>query len=96
MLEFSVLDFILTSSLCYLCGIGTGLAICCKWKDHIARPGVPPKGHNVKQTSSQNDLQQFGTNPPPPTAACPTPQFGTYATAMPSAPPAHAVKITYE
>ena len=72
-------------------GVGTGLAICCKWKDHIA---IPPKGHNVKQTSSQNDLQQFGTNPPPPTAACPTPQFGTYATAMPSAPP--AMKITYE
>jgi hypothetical protein len=83
MLEFSILDFILTSSLCYMLGVGTGLAICCKWKDHIA----------IKQTSSQNDLQQFGTNPPPPTAACPTPQFGTYATAMPSAP---AMKITYE
>jgi len=30
MLEFSILDFVLISSLCYLCGVGTGLAICCK------------------------------------------------------------------
>jgi hypothetical protein len=59
-----------------MCGIGTGLAICCKWKDHIA----------MKQTSSQNDLQNF--------ASPPMPQFSATATAMPSAPP--AMKITYE
>ena len=33
MLEFSTLDFILTSALCYLCGVGTGLSICCKYKE---------------------------------------------------------------
>jgi len=33
MLEFSILDFVLISSLCYLCGVGTGLAICCKNKE---------------------------------------------------------------
>ena len=61
MLEFTILDFVLTSSLCYLCGIGTGLVICCRWKDHIA----------MKSTSSQNDLQTFAS--PPIVASAPPP-----------------------
>jgi hypothetical protein len=84
MLEFTILDFILTASLCYMCGVGTGLVICCRWKDHIA---IPPRGHNVKPSSSQNDLNNFAA---PPAVA---PQFSATATAMPSAP---AMKITYE
>ena len=70
MLEFTILDFILTASLCYMCGVGTGLVICCRWKDHIA----------MKPSSSQNDLNNFAA---PPAVA---PQFSATATAMPSAP----------
>jgi hypothetical protein len=70
MLEFSILDFILTASLCYMCGVGTGLVVCCKWKEHIAIVG----------SSSQGDLTNFAS--PPPVA----PQFSATATAMPSAP----------
>ena len=37
MLEFSELDFILTSLLCYLCGVGTGLGFCAKYKEQFLR-----------------------------------------------------------
>jgi hypothetical protein len=53
MLEFSILDFILTSSLCYMCGVGTGLVVCCKWKES-----------QLSVSSSQGDLTNFA-NPPP-------------------------------
>ena len=37
MLEFSELDFVLISTLCYLCGVGTGLGFCAKYKEVFLR-----------------------------------------------------------
>jgi hypothetical protein len=33
MLSFSELDFILISAVCYMCGLGSGLCICAKYKN---------------------------------------------------------------
>jgi len=37
MLEFTTLDFVLISCICYLCGLGTGLSLCAKYKETFLR-----------------------------------------------------------
>lgn len=52
MIELNVLDFVLSISLSYLVGVGTGLTICCKYKDKIM-------SSSMTNTSSVNNLQQM-------------------------------------
>ena len=64
MIEIRVLDFVLSMSLSYLIGIGTGLTICCKYKEKFM-------GSSMRNTSSVNNLHQMdqivhASAPPPP------------------------------
>ena len=70
MLEFTILDFVLVSAVCYLCGVGTGLAICCKNKETF-----------LQRVKSVEDLKSYNHQNlmPPPFAS-------TEAVVLPSAP----------
>ena len=64
MIELNVLDFVLSMSLSYLIGVGTGLTICCKYKEKFM-------SSSMTNTSSVNNLQQMeqivhASAPPPP------------------------------
>ena len=59
MLTFTELDFILVSALCYLCGVGTGLGFCAKYKETF-----------MQRVKSIEDFQQYNHQnimPPPET-----------------------------
>ena len=47
MMDLSVLDFILLNITSYLLGIGTGLSICCKYKDTIMKSRSTEALHNI-------------------------------------------------
>lgn len=69
MLEFSILDFILISSVCYLLGVGSG---CC-W--------VTKNKHTFLQRErSVEDLQSYNHQPLPPPimASAPPPQMAIH------------------
>ena len=72
MLEFSILDFILTSSLCYMLGVATGLAICCENKEKF-----------LQRERSVEDLARFNHHqmPPPETIFASAPPMATEANA---------------
>ena len=53
MIDISVLDYILSLTVTYLVGVGTGLTICCKYKDKF-----------MSRTSSKDDLSQMHPIPP--------------------------------
>ena len=69
MIELNVLDFVLSMSLSYLIGIGTGLTICCKYKEKFM-------SSSMRNTSSGNNLHQMdqivhASAPPPPPSVNP-------------------------
>jgi hypothetical protein len=47
-MELSFLDYILTISLSYIIGIGTGLSICCHWKEKF-----------LQRVKSNEDLSRY-------------------------------------
>ena len=64
MIEINVLDFVLSMSLSYLVGVGTGLTICCKYKDKFM-------SSSMTNTSSVDNIHQMeqivhASAPPPP------------------------------
>ena len=64
MLEINVLDFVLSMSLSYLVGVGTGLTICCKYKEKFM-------SSSMTNTSSVDNIHQMeeivhASAPPPP------------------------------
>tara|TARA_B100001094_G_C17896954_1_gene654478 strand:- start:79 stop:312 length:234 start_codon:yes stop_codon:yes gene_type:complete len=52
MIEINVLDFVLSMSLSYLIGVGTGLTICCKYKDKFM-------SSSMRNTSSVDNIHQM-------------------------------------
>ena len=52
MLELNILDFVLSMSLSYLVGVGTGLTICCKYKEKIM-------SSSMTNTSSVDNIHQM-------------------------------------
>ena len=67
MIEVTILDFILVNMICFLCGTGTGLLVCCKYKNRF-----------MERVKSQDDLSKYNhhTNTMPPTimASAPPPE----------------------
>jgi len=61
MLEFSTLDFVLISCICYLCGLGTGLSLCAKYKETFLRSISNEDLTNLGRYNHQNYM------PPPET-----------------------------
>ena len=71
MLEFSILDFVLTSALCYMLGVATGLAVCCQNKETF-----------LQRERSVEDLQRYNHQslmPPPDVIASAPPPMETQA-----------------
>jgi hypothetical protein len=71
MMELTIIDFVLTSALCYLCGVGTGLAICCQNKETF-----------LQRERSVEDLQRYNHHnamPPPETVFASAPPMLTEA-----------------
>ena len=62
-MNMSIVEFILTSALCYLCGVGTGLSICCHYKERF-----------MSRQRSHDNLSAYNhhTDPFPSVQALPT------------------------
>jgi hypothetical protein len=80
-MEITILDFVLINCLSYIGGIGTGIIICCNYKDNFM----------VRSRSTDNLTQTNNNLAVPNTILTSTPAI------MASAPPSHnPIKITLE
>tara|TARA_R110001599_G_scaffold9012_1_gene44689 strand:+ start:340 stop:555 length:216 start_codon:yes stop_codon:yes gene_type:complete len=65
-MEISVLDFVLTHALSYLLGLGTGLTICCRYKETFlqrARSMDDISQYNINTTTSRNPPEIINAEP---------------------------------
>lgn len=75
------LDFILINCLTYVCGVASGLIICCKYKDQI-----------LLRSRSRDNLSSIASN----SNQLPHFQGPIIASAQPAAPTSNITKITLE
>ena len=84
-MDVSGLDFVLINIISYVCGLATGLIICCKHKDKLL-----VKSRSLDNISSNISGNMVGQYNPPIVASAPS-----AITAVPATNP-HLTKITLE